>query len=132
MALPFDKVQSSTYVPINLIFICRYIMKDAYVGDWFVLHQLSKNVNTYFFREFVKELRMEMKERPKHSRGRKKDGTLSRKNSKLVKTNMNHIPSQPGTLEQKLIPKGSKAGDQETLKRDAHTFLNMDDSDGNM
>ena len=45
---------------------------------------------------------------------------------------MNHIPSQPGTLEQKLIPKGSKAGDQETLKRDAHTFLNMDDSDGNM
>ena len=107
-------------------------MKDAYVGDWFVLHQLSKNVNTYFFREFVKELRIEMKERPKYSRGRKKDGTLSRKNSKLVKTNMNHIPSQPGTLEQKLIPKGSKAGDQETLKRDAHTFLNMDDSDGNM
>ena len=96
-------------------------MKDAYVGDWFVLHQLSKNVNTYFFREFVKELRIEMKERPKHSRGRKKDGTLSRKNSKLVKTNMNHIPSQAGTLEQKLFPKGSKSRDQETLKKDGNS-----------
>jgi hypothetical protein len=107
----------------------RYIMKDAYVGDWFVLHQLSKNVNTYFFREFVKELRVEMKDRPKRSRGKRgKDGTLSRKNSRMVKTNLNHMPSI-GTLEH-----SKRSGDQDTLRiplRDA-AQLNADDSDPNI
>ena len=105
----------------------RYIMRDAYVGDWFVLHQLSKNVNTYFFREFVKDLRIEMKDRPKHSRRRKKEnGTLSRKSSKLVKSNMNHVPSMShqGTMK--------KGGDQGTMRRDAAaSLLNTDESDGN-
>ncbi len=31
----------------------------------FVLQQLSRNVNTYFFREFIKELKTEMKSSPK-------------------------------------------------------------------
>merc|ERR1711997_765786 len=86
----------------------KYIMKHAYVGDWFVLHQLSKNVNTYFFREFVKELRIELKEKPKYSRGAKgKDSTLSRNNSKVKMVAMNHIPpTGASTLEIK--KKGDK------------------------
>ena len=32
------------------------IMSQCDVGDWFVLYQLSRNVNMYFFRSFLKEL----------------------------------------------------------------------------
>eukprot|EP00095_Tigriopus_kingsejongensis_P003530 maker-scaffold106_size358372-snap-gene-0.15 protein:Tk03530 transcript:maker-scaffold106_size358372-snap-gene-0.15-mRNA-1 annotation:"innexin inx2" len=53
----------------------EYVMAKCYLGDWFVLHQLSKNVNIYFFRCFIKELRNELKNRPKRSRAvRKADG----------------------------------------------------------
>ena len=45
----------------------KAVMTKCYVGDWFVLNQLSKNVTPYFFRSFVKELRAEMRERPKRS-----------------------------------------------------------------
>ena len=34
----------------------RNILKHSYMGDWFVLMQIAKNVNPYFFREFVMEL----------------------------------------------------------------------------
>lgn len=37
----------------------------CYVGDWFVLYQISKNVNMYFYRVFIKELRRDMKRTPK-------------------------------------------------------------------
>ena len=42
-----------------------YVLDRCYLGDWFVLQQLSRNVNVYFFREFIKELRAEMKGSPK-------------------------------------------------------------------
>ena len=38
------------------------------IGDWFVLYQLCKNCNPYFFREFIRELAIEMKSRPKKSK----------------------------------------------------------------
>jgi hypothetical protein len=70
-----------------------------------------------------------MKDRPKRSRGKRgKDGTLSRKNSRMVKTNLNHMPSI-GTLEH-----SKRSGDQDTLRiplRDA-AQLNADDSDPNI
>lgn len=106
----------------------RYVMKDAYVGDWFVLHQLSKNVNTYFFREFVKELRIEMKNRPKRSRG-KPNPSLSRKSSKVNKVTMNHIPTLG---RQSASNPNTKNGDQDTLRKEAATLINTDDSDGNV
>jgi hypothetical protein len=43
----------------------RFVLNQCYLGDWFVLLQLSKNVNHYFFREFVRELRNDLKEFPK-------------------------------------------------------------------
>ncbi|XP_040572044.1 innexin inx2 [Lepeophtheirus salmonis] len=44
-----------------------YVMAKSYIGDWFVLHQLGKNVNRFFYREFIKELCKELKARPKRS-----------------------------------------------------------------
>ena len=44
------------------------------IGDWFVLYQLCKNCNPYFFREFIRELAIEIKHRPKKS---KSSGTLA-------------------------------------------------------
>ena len=35
----------------------RMILSKCQLGDWFLLYQLSKNVNMYFFRSFIKELR---------------------------------------------------------------------------
>jgi hypothetical protein len=37
-----------------------YILARCQPGDWFVLNQLGKNVNTYFFRAFLKELRIQV------------------------------------------------------------------------
>ncbi len=44
------------------------VLHKGYVGDWFVLYQLSKNVNMYFMREFVKELKRELTLKPKRSK----------------------------------------------------------------
>ena len=43
------------------------IHKECYIGDWFVLHQLSKNVNGYFFRAFLDELNNRMSTSKKKS-----------------------------------------------------------------
>merc|ERR1719193_2217408 len=53
----------------------EYVLSKCQMGDWFVLYQLSKNCNPYFFREVIKEFAIELKLRPKRSRGL---GTLSR------------------------------------------------------
>lgn len=52
----------------------RYIMSICYVGDWFLLYQLRRNTNLYFFREFMKEMRNELREKPKRSRSMKLAG----------------------------------------------------------
>jgi len=44
---------------------CSYVVSRCFIGDWFVLYQLSKNCNMYFFRTFIKELRRDMKKNPK-------------------------------------------------------------------
>merc|ERR1719500_354291 len=58
----------------------EYVLAKSQIGDWFVLYQLSKNCNPYFFREFIKELAIELKLRPKRSRanGSMGNGTLRR------------------------------------------------------
>ena len=39
----------------------KTVMANCYIGDWFVLYQISKNVNMYFFRAFMKELQYDLK-----------------------------------------------------------------------
>merc|ERR1719293_67705 len=58
----------------------EYVLSKSQVADWFVLYQLSKNTNQYFFREFIRELAIELKLRPKRSksRGSVGNGTLRR------------------------------------------------------
>ncbi len=46
----------------------RLVMSKCYLGDWFVLYQLGKNMNMYFMREFVKDLRRELTNKPKRSK----------------------------------------------------------------
>jgi len=48
----------------------QYLMTKCHLGDWFVLYQLSKNCNKYFYREFIKELAIDLKRRPKKSKCR--------------------------------------------------------------
>ena len=45
-----------------------YVLSKGQLGDWFVLYQLCKNCNPFFYREFIKELAIELKHRPKKSR----------------------------------------------------------------
>ena len=46
----------------------KFVLARCYIGDWFVLYQLSKNCNPYFFREFIKELSHDLRAKPKKSR----------------------------------------------------------------
>jgi hypothetical protein len=58
-----------------------YVLNKGQIGDWFVLYQLCKNCNKYFFRQFIKELAVELKCRPKRSKALSyngKNSTLSR------------------------------------------------------
>ena len=103
----------------------RYIMQEAYGGDWFVLHQLSKNVNKYFFREFLKELRRELEAKPKHSHGRPTQ-TVSRKKSsdkKEEQVKMNHMPTAsnhtpPTSLKVKNADNSTQANEAQALTKD--------------
>jgi len=48
----------------------EYVLSKGQIGDWFVLYQLSKNCNPYFYREFIRELAMDLDNRPKTSKYR--------------------------------------------------------------
>ena len=49
-----------------------YVLAKSQIGDWFVLYQLSKNCNPYFYREFIRELARDLKFRPKKTRSKGK------------------------------------------------------------
>merc|ERR1711971_848652 len=63
----------------------EYVLSKCQMGDWFVLYQLSKNCNPYFFREFIKEFAIELKLRPKKSRSE------ASSNGSVKKLKMNDI-----------------------------------------
>ena len=44
-----------------------YSTFQGQIGDWFVLYQLSKNCNPYFYREFIRELARDLRTKPKKS-----------------------------------------------------------------
>jgi len=46
----------------------KFVLARCYIGDWFVLYQLLKNTNHYFYKDFIKELRNDLKRAPKFSR----------------------------------------------------------------
>jgi len=77
----------------------REIMSKCYIGDWFVLFQLSKNVNMYFFRAFVKELAKSLK-LTKRSSQRSNQPKITYIEKEKVD---NHLPSGP-LLGPKKIP----------------------------
>merc|ERR1712227_671406 len=77
----------------------EYVLSKCQIGDWFVLYQLSKNCNPYFFREFIKEFAIELKLRPKRSRGLGSmgNGTLNR-----------NVGGGLGTLSRSIPEKGER------------------------
>ena len=43
--------------------IVEDILEKCYIGDWFVLHLLSKNTNLHIYKRIVKNLAIVMRER---------------------------------------------------------------------
>jgi len=63
----------------------QYVLAKGQIGDWFVLYQLSKNCNPYFYREFIRELAKDMSNNPKKSKYKTSslgEGTLMRQGRK--------------------------------------------------
>ena len=58
----------------------KTVMANCYIGDWFVLYQISKNVNMYFFRAFMTELQHDLKPKSGNFENNKED-----KNKKIEK-----------------------------------------------
>jgi len=88
----------------------EYVLAKGQIGDWFVLYQLSKNCNPYFFREFIRELAKELSIRPKTSKYRSLSiggGTLRRQNTLTRKTSA----EQEETLLKKLSQDDAEAGE---------------------
>jgi len=80
----------------------KAVMARCYLGDWFVLYQISKNVNMYFFRAFMRELKFELVPSRKasfngNSLSRKnKLDTLSRNSRTQSPPLMDQLPELPG------------------------------------
>jgi len=65
LAIHGNKPDNQTKSKKTAYQVCDDILKDAHMGDWFVLMQLSKNCNQYFFRDFIKELANEIEKKNK-------------------------------------------------------------------
>ena len=61
-------VDCANFSYIQILMVESVLCSKGQIGDWFVLYQLCKNCNPYFFREFIRELAIEMKSRPKKSK----------------------------------------------------------------
>ena len=59
----------------------KTVMANCYIGDWFVLYQISKNVNMYFFRAFMKELQHDLKPKSRNFVNNEEDKNLKKKTS---------------------------------------------------
>ena len=81
-------------------------MSKCYIGDWFVLFQLSKNVNMYFFRAFAKELAKSLKLAKKSSQRSNQPKVTYIEKEKVD----NHLPSGP-LLGPKKIPDDDDSDD---------------------
>lgn len=65
----------------------EYILNKSQIGDWFVLYQLSKNTNPYFYREFIRELARDLKQRPKRSKSKSMHSMGNGRGSNTLKRN---------------------------------------------
>jgi len=61
----------------------EYILRRSQLGDWFVLYQLSKNTNPFFYRQFISELALDLKQRPKKSRSKSRNSMGHSRSSSL-------------------------------------------------
>jgi len=75
----------------------EYILSKGQIGDWFVLYQLCKNCNPYFFREFIRELAIELRHRPKRSKSR----SASMGNSNTLKKKGGNTLPRAGSKDSK-------------------------------
>merc|ERR1711981_416000 len=80
----------------------EYVLSKCQIGDWFVLYQLSKNCNPYFFREFIRELARELKAKPKRRTRSKSGGTDTIKRR-------NKLSRSPSRDEDLLVGEGEKS-----------------------
>jgi len=62
----------------------QFVLAKGQIGDWFVLYQLSKNCNPYFFREFIRELARDLRTKPKKSQSSDGNGR-SKKEIEITK-----------------------------------------------
>lgn len=58
----------------------EYVLNKGQIGDWFVLYQLCNNCNPYFFRQFIKELALDLRQKPKRSRSSLSNGKTNTMN----------------------------------------------------
>lgn len=108
---------------VNARKACIFVVQRCYIGDWFVLYQIAKNCNMYFFRTFIKELRRDMKKNPKV-----KHGPITKQ------PQMNHItkptPSELDEYEDKFDDLERGDSDLKVALPDEETeSLLMDDGD---
>ena len=88
---------------------CTYVTSKCFIGDWFVLYQISKNVNMYFFRVFIKELRKDMKKYPK------------KPHLPIVLTGMNHIENKG--MESDILSKSELEEDEDKFDEELRVDL---------
>jgi len=58
-------LRSRCFSPSDLS-TCKNVLAHCYLGDWFVLYQLSKNSNTYFFRYLLRHLEKSFVSKDRH------------------------------------------------------------------
>jgi len=63
----------------------KKILEKSQIGDWFVIYQLSKNSNPYFFRDFIRSLSRNLEQKPKQSLS----GSSNKSNKKQQQANNN-------------------------------------------
>ena len=57
--------------------LVRSVLNRCNIGDWFILNQIAKNVNPYFFREFLEVLENEIGKKPVRNRRNQRSTTTS-------------------------------------------------------
>jgi len=86
---------------------CRQVLGHCYLGDWFVLYQLCKNSNSYFFRYLLRSLEKSFNAKVKarqHSASR--GGSYAKYGADELgrrSTTNGHNMEEPGRLRRKLV-----------------------------
>ena len=87
----------------------KIVSSKCYLGDWFVLYQISKNANMYFFRAFIKELKLRLVPRKKKFNLSSETSTLKKRLPHIEINILDESKNQQSeSLENKLDPDSEK------------------------